>query len=606
MPTADTPQANLESLKSNASRGTGAYATIKPQYTGSWHDDIQTISKMVGVQPSEIIKLNPWLTSNNFIADNHGYAVIKLTAQTSGSNSSSGSANDIPNGYYATNNWVFPLGVGTWYCQQEYKPTHTAIDLTTGVPGRIAGSPIYASKAGTAVYIRDENDGSHGGGWGNAILIRHDETRDDAGNCYYTMYAHMISKPTQKVGDKISQGDKLGSVGNTGKSTGYHLHFQIFWTSASRTDYGNFHGNSDFGVNPNSIANFPGIPWKEHQKSSVDYIKSPYIDSDDMNTIIGAVKGDGSVSQSQFEETINSIATKIANAAGVDPTSDLGKIIKDFIEKQLNGLKEQGEEAVYQLINGGNFYYIFDNFCENVVNNAIWYIENKVGEILTTAGTEFINNTKANLKSWVFSSTNLDPTSNTAIALGSYLDGYVDRIIQNGWSAVRTAISTGDVRTACQVFLDNTKRDSIDFMCNVVSHATATAISAYIPTIIDSSDTAQIVTDLSIGILNTTVQSIGGVLKGDISIAQAAKNILSQAVVSITGTIVNSYLAPYLTQMISDFLTNAIIAGLEAIGISVGTAAGGVIGALVGAAVSTVLSLLINFLMQKLVGFFTQ
>ena len=606
MPSANTPEQNLASLKANIGKASGGYATIKPQYTGSWYDDIQELSKMLSIQPADILAYNPWLTNNKFTADNHGYTVIKLSAQTGSSPDSSGSSNNIPSGYYATNSWVFPLGVGTWYCQQEYKSSHTAIDLTTGVPGRIAGSPIYASKAGTAVYIRDENDGSHGGGWGNAILIRHDETRDDTGNCYYTMYAHMISKPSQKVGDKISQGDKLGSVGNTGNSTGYHLHFQIFWTSANRTDYGNFHGNSDFGVNPNSIADFPGIPWKEHQKSSVDYIKSPYIDDDDMNTIIGAVKGDGSVSQSKFEETINSIATKIANAANVDPSSDLGKIIKDFIEKQLNGLKEQGEEAVYQLINGGNFYYIFDNFCENVVNNAIWYIENKVGEILTTAGSEFVNNTKVNLKSWVFSSTNLDPTSETATVLGSYLDGYVDRIVQNGWSAVRTAISTGDVRTACQVFLDNTKRDSIDFMCNVVSHATATAISAYIPTIIDNSDTAQIVTDLSIGILNTTVQSIGGVLKGDISIAQAAKNILSQAVVSITGTIVNSYLTPYLTQMISDFLTNAIIAGLEAIGISVGTAAGGVIGALVGAAVSTVLSLLINFLMQKLVGFFTQ
>ena len=132
MPTADTPQANLESLKNNASRGTGAYATIKPQYPGSWYDDIQTISKMTGVQPSEIIKLNPWLTSNNFVADNHGYAVIKLTAQTGGSTSSSGSDNDVPKGYYATNTWLFPLGVGSWYVSQGYKTSHTALDFTTG------------------------------------------------------------------------------------------------------------------------------------------------------------------------------------------------------------------------------------------------------------------------------------------------------------------------------------------------------------------------------------------------------------------------------------------------------------------------------------------
>lgn len=598
MPTADTPQANLESLKSNASRGTGAYATIKPQYTGSWHDDIQTISKMVGVQPDEIIKLNPWLNSNNFIADNHGYAVIKLTAQTSGSTSSSGSDNDVPNGYYATNTWIFPLGVGTWYVSQGYKTSHTALDLTTGVPGRIAGSPVYASKAGTAVSIRDDKDGSHGGGWGNSILIRHDETTDADGNCYYTRYAHLTSLPSQKVGDKISQGDQLGTVGNTGKSSGYHLHYQIYFTSATRTDYGNFTGNAAFSVDPNAIPDFPGIPWKENQKSSVDYAKSPYITDDDMNTIIGAVKGDGSVTQSQYDEVVNGIADKICQAQGVTAGSKLEQLIHDFVKKQLDGMKEQGESAVNQLLQGGNFYYIFDNFCQSVVNNAIWYIENKVGEVLTTAGQEFVANTKTNLKNWVFSSTNLDPNSDTAAALGTYLDGYVDNIVQNGWSAVRTAISTGDVQQACQIFLENTKRDSIDFMCNVVAHGCATAITAYIPTVIDDNDSAQIATDLAIGILNVTVQSIGGVLKGDISIAQAAKNILSQAVISITSAVVSYYLAPFL----SDIITNAIIAAIEAAGLTVGGPLGGIIAALVGLAVRQ----LLNFLMQKLVGFFNQ
>ena len=598
MPTADTPQANLESLKSNASRGTGAYATIKPQYPGSWHDDIQTISKMIGVQPSEILRLNPWLTSNNFIADGHGYSVIKLTAQTSGSSSSSGSDNDVPKGYYATNTWLFPLGVGSWHVSQGYKTSHTALDLTTGVPGRIAGSPVYASKAGTAVSIRNDKDGTHGGGWGNTILIRHDETTDADGNCYYTRYAHLTSLPSQKVGDKISQGDQLGTVGNTGKSTGYHLHYQIYFTSATRTDYGNFTGSAAFSVNPNTIPDFPGIPWKENQKSSVDYAKSPYITDDDMNTIIGAVKGDGSVTQSQYNEVVNGIADKICQAQGVTTGSKLEQLIHDFVKKQLDGMKEQGESAVNQLLQGGNFYYIFDTFCQSVVNNAIWFIENKVGEVLTTAGQEFVATTKTNLKSWVFSSTNLDPDSETAAALGSYLDGYVDSIVQNGWSAVRTAITTGDVQQACQIFLENTKRDSIDFMCNVMAHGCATAITAYIPTIVDDSDTAKIATDLAIGILNVTVQSIGGVLKGDISIAQAAKNILSQAVISITSAVVTYYLAPFL----SDIITNAIIAALEAAGITVGGPVGAIIAGLVGVAVKG----LLNFLIQKLIGFFNQ
>lgn len=597
-----TPEQNLAALKKTAGKGSETYATIKPQYTGSWHDDIQQLSNMTGITPQKLLEMNPWLNNNNFVANNHGYTVIRLSdkADKDDSGTSSTDVNDVPSGYYATNSWVFPLGVGTWYCSTGYSSAHRALDFTTGVPGRIAGYPIYATKAGTVVqnYTSDS--------WGNTILIRHDDTTDSSGNCYYSRYAHMISKATQEVGSKVSQGDKLGAVGNTGKSTGYHLHFQLYFTSATRTDYTNFNATAPFSVNPNSISDFPGIPWTEHQYGKVDYVKSPYITDDDMNVIIGAVKGDGSVTQSQFDQTVNSIANKICQGQGVTTGSDLEQIVHDFVKKQLDGLKEQGEEAVYQLINGGNFYYIFDTFCENVVHNAIWYIENKVGETLVTAGTEFVNETKTNLKKWVFEATNLDPTSDTARDLGVYLDSYVDSIVQNGWSAVQTAISTGDVQTACQVFLDNTKRDSIDFMCNVTAHGCATAITSYIPTIIDDTDKAQIVTDLSIGILNTTVQSVGGVLKGDISIAQAAKNILSQAVVSIAATVVNTYIAPYIIDIISNALTQAIIAAITAAGGIVGGPLGTAIAAIVGAAVGTAVRSLINFLLQKLVGFFTQ
>lgn len=600
MASANTPEQNLASLKANIGKASGGYATIKPQYTGSWNDDIQQLSKMLGIQPSKIIEYNPWLTGNNFTADNHGYSVIKLSAQTASSADSSGSINGVPSGYYATNSWVFPLGVGTWYCSTGYKDSHKALDFTTGVPGRIAGSPIYATKAGTVVqnYTSDS--------WGNTILIRHDETADSSGNCYYSRYAHMISKATQEVGSKVSQGDKLGAVGNTGTSTGYHLHFQLYWTSATRTDYTNFNATAVFSANPNSISDFPGIPWNENKYSQVDYTKSPYITDEDMNIIIGAVKGDGSVSQSEFDSTVNSIADKICAGQNVESGSELEQIIHDFVKNQLNGLKEQGEESVYQLINGGNFYYIFDTFCQNVVNNAIWYIENKVGEVLVTAGTEFVNNTKTNLKKWVFESTNLDPTSDTANALGSYLDGYVDRIVQNGWSAVQTAISTGDVQVACDVFLQNTKRDSIDFMCNVTAHGCATAITSYIPTVVSDTKSAQIVVDLSIGIVNVTVQSIGGVLKGEISIAQAAKNILSQAVISVSSAVITSYVMPYVQDFVTTAITQGVIQLCTEAGITIGTGLASGIGTLVGALAGYAIGQLLNYLVQKLVGYFTQ
>ena len=343
-----TPEQNLAALKKTASKGSGTYATIKPQYTGSWHDDIQQLSNMTGSTPQKLLEMNPWLNNNNFVANNHGYTVIRLSgkADKDDSGTSSTDVNDVPSGYYATNRWVFPLAVRTWYCSTGYSSAHRALDFTTGVPGRIAGYPIYATKAGTVVqnYTSDS--------WGNTILIRHDDTIDSNGNCYYSRYAHMISKSTQQVGSKVSQGDKIGAVGNTGKSTGYHLHFQLYFTSATRTDYTNFNATATFSVNPNSISDFPGIPWTENQYGKVDYVKSPYITDDDMNVIIGAVKGDGSVTQSQFDQTVNSIANKICQGQGVTTGSDLEQIVHDFVKKQLDGLKEQREEAVYQLIIG--------------------------------------------------------------------------------------------------------------------------------------------------------------------------------------------------------------------------------------------------------------
>lgn len=60
-----------------------------------------------------------------------------------------------------------------------------------------------------------------GGGYGNYIIIQHTD-----GN--YTLYAHMFTNSVKvKEGDFVKQGQVIGYVGNTGKSTGAHLHFEI-------------------------------------------------------------------------------------------------------------------------------------------------------------------------------------------------------------------------------------------------------------------------------------------------------------------------------------------------------------------------------------------
>ncbi len=78
------------------------------------------------------------------------------------------------------------------------------------------GSPIYASASGEVIMARHTG---YNGGYGLVVMIAH-----PAGP--QTLYAHM-SKVKANVGDHVEQGEIIGWVGSTGKSTGPHTHFSV-------------------------------------------------------------------------------------------------------------------------------------------------------------------------------------------------------------------------------------------------------------------------------------------------------------------------------------------------------------------------------------------
>lgn len=571
---ANSAEEALAELKQACTSNNAVYATLKVQYTGSWRDDINQISTMAGVPVETLLALNPWLTQNNFVANNHDYITIKLTAGSPGIGGGSNNQNQVA-GFYSTSAWFHPLGVGTWYCTTEYKTGHTGIDLTTGTPGQIKGTPIYAVKAGTVVQSYLSNS------WGHTVLIRHDDTVDSAGNCYYTRYAHMESAGPP-VGTKVSQGDQVGTVGNTGRSTGYHLHFQIYWTSASRTDYTAFTGSADFGVNPNSISDFPGIPYHENSYSSVQVQKSSYVTDKDVEILKGAA-GDGSITQSQFDETVNGIADRIIAGKGVDKNSDIANIIREYIKAQFDGIKGAGIQSVQDLVNGASFEATLDKFCQTVVDNTIYFVENKINALVQYAidkGREHaqaeVESAKKQLKNWIWNTTKIDEKGELAQSVGAYLDSYIDYVVDNGWAAVRTAITTGNIKGAAQNFVTLVTRQGIDYVCELGAHAAANAVTSYIGSHFQANDNSQIVADLAIGIINVTSQSVGLLLKGDISIEQAAKNILLQAVTSVTSFVVEKYIVPVVQKWTINAVTTIIasIAGEQVAATVMGTLAG--------------------------------
>lgn len=76
------------------------------------------------------------------------------------------------------------------------------------------GDPIYASAGGTVIVAKGSG---WNGGYGNYVVIEH-------GGGAQTLYAHMSSVAAS---GSVSKGDVIGYVGNTGKSTGSHLHFEV-------------------------------------------------------------------------------------------------------------------------------------------------------------------------------------------------------------------------------------------------------------------------------------------------------------------------------------------------------------------------------------------
>ncbi|MFD0316518.1 M23 family metallopeptidase [Streptomyces flavalbus] len=98
-----------------------------------------------------------------------------------------------------------------------WQSTHSGQDYA--VP---SGTRVVAAHGGTVVKAGGNGAGD-GPAYGNAIVIKH-------GNGTYSQYAH-LSKINVKVGQVVKTGQRIALSGNTGNSSGPHLHFEIRTTA---------------------------------------------------------------------------------------------------------------------------------------------------------------------------------------------------------------------------------------------------------------------------------------------------------------------------------------------------------------------------------------
>ncbi len=114
--------------------------------------------------------------------------------------------------------WPSTAPVNDGYGWRDGGEFHNGIDIMADY-----GSPIVAASAGVVTTVTEDN------GWGQYVKIDH-------GNGVSTLYAHMISgSPTVVEGQTVSAGETIGSVGDTGYVTFFHLHFEVY-VDGSRVD----------------------------------------------------------------------------------------------------------------------------------------------------------------------------------------------------------------------------------------------------------------------------------------------------------------------------------------------------------------------------------
>lgn len=127
---------------------------------------------------------------------------------------------------------------------------HAAIDISTPI-----GTPVYSVATGRVAKVIYSNSGG-----GNQIIIHH-----QINGKYYTSYYCHLSTINVVAGTIVTKDTLIGKSGNTGNSTGPHLHLGLA-NGRWYTDYYAYYGNSGFvgkSFNPRNVIVFPGT-WKSY------------------------------------------------------------------------------------------------------------------------------------------------------------------------------------------------------------------------------------------------------------------------------------------------------------------------------------------------------
>lgn len=214
-----TPETILwaNDLKKNSPIQVGQKLVILPVSGVSYKikngDTISEISEKFHISQKELSEFND-LTDGKLVV---GEVIIipggKLSPATS-TNTGTSNSNNASNGTSntptkASSYFIRPVATGI---RTQGIHGHNGIDIAAP-----EGTPILAARDGYVSLVRGGD--AWNGGYGNYVVVTHD-------GGVQTLYAHMSSIDVLQ-GQKVNKGQKVGGMGNTGQSTGVHLHFEV-------------------------------------------------------------------------------------------------------------------------------------------------------------------------------------------------------------------------------------------------------------------------------------------------------------------------------------------------------------------------------------------
>jgi murein DD-endopeptidase MepM/ murein hydrolase activator NlpD len=118
-------------------------------------------------------------------------------------------ASPVPQQYAGSLRWPVDAGIVSSEFGERWGKRHKGIDIAAD-----AGEPVYAIADADVIYA---GDGLRG--YGNVVILRHDSQMT-------SLYAHNSELKVHQ-GDHVTQGTLISLLGNTGHSTGPHVHFEI-------------------------------------------------------------------------------------------------------------------------------------------------------------------------------------------------------------------------------------------------------------------------------------------------------------------------------------------------------------------------------------------